>query len=357
MGLIPLASAVTVAVIATSQTRETDLLAQARPVVNAPRLDLRTPYQWLSDGRLLVGPSAVNQYHASVHDTRTGQHDPAPRTAVYLTKFSRGKESMGAAIVLPDGACLSWPRGISVTPHEPVGLGAKAGYSGGGALFWTGWQPARVWRKDARGWVAVIEFYNGWHLLHYQTEPSRTIMDIPLTVYMGQREASPCVFRGGSTNGDFPRVGLGLDKESRALTVPMFLNMNSGRVNLGRLARGQDAPVTVSLPQDARPYEVAISPSGDKLAWLLWFDKPSSYPRWMRPWLPPAMTRDQNTVALYTSLCDGRGMRLIGQIPLTNQSRVFPSAMAAGLGSLEWTPDGKRLSFIYSNALYTVPAD
>jgi hypothetical protein len=91
----------------------------------------------------------------------------------------------------------------------------------------------------------------------------------------------------------------------------------------------------VSLPAQAQ--EVAVSPQGDRVAWLLMPSK--------------SRGRAVPTVSLWVSGLDGTSLREIGSVRWTSQSQMgdIPT-------QVHWLPGGKRLGFIYGNSLWTVPA-
>ena len=61
---------------------------------------------------------------------------------------------------------------------------------------------------------------------------------------------------------------------------------------------------------------------------------------------PALKTLPQARVSLWVSNLDGSRMKELGYVK-----------GIAFIPSLRWLPDGKRMSFIYDKALYTVPAD
>ncbi len=56
---------------------------------------------------------------------------------------------------------------------------------------------------------------------------------------------------------------------------------------------------------------------------------------------------------IWISSFDGTGMRCLGGLPNPElPGNAFPNWAQA----LAWTPDNKRLSFVYKDALWTIPA-
>ncbi len=90
-----------------------------------------------------------------------------------------------------------------------------------------------------------------------------------------------------------------------------------------------------------------LSPQGDRLAWLI-----------VREYTPPGQ-RKQRMIGLWVSRLDGSGMQEIGHMdyqPNDFGHRGYEPKKEVPQ-HLRWTPDGKRLSFQYQGALYTVPAN
>lgn len=93
-----------------------------------------------------------------------------------------------------------------------------------------------------------------------------------------------------------------------------------------------------ALVLPGKVYEVAVSPDGERAAWLL-----------------QGGTGKVGATALWVSKLDGSGMHKLGD---------FGPGGKASYGSeinfplqVVWVPGGKRVSFLYGGALWTVPAD
>lgn len=95
----------------------------------------------------------------------------------------------------------------------------------------------------------------------------------------------------------------------------------------------------ITLPQGVVNGEVALSPHGNQLAWILYVGS---------RWKDPSVPRPQD-VQLAISNRDGSDIRIIGTLP-----------REAGDGGdyhrqLEWLPDGERISFCHGGARWSVP--
>jgi len=99
---------------------------------------------------------------------------------------------------------------------------------------------------------------------------------------------------------------------------------------------------------------VALSPQGDRLAWILQVkqDPPGPFRRFLSRWMPSLQRAPEAVLEMRTTRLDGSDVHVIGHMALPK-----PDPKAEYPGQLQWLPDGKRLSFVYKSVLYTVPAD
>lgn len=83
--------------------------------------------------------------------------------------------------------------------------------------------------------------------------------------------------------------------------------------------------------------DARFSPQGDRLAW----------------WVTSEGANKIRTMGLWIGRIDGKQMRELDRLEVDSEAdrqRLTPR-------NLRWLPDGKRLSFIYKKALYTIPVD
>ena len=106
-----------------------------------------------------------------------------------------------------------------------------------------------------------------------------------------------------------------------------------------RLAATPGAPHTyrVLMPAQARLYQIALSPTGEKIVWELSFIHKSGKP----------------TVELWLSGKDGSAMHSIERIPIQPDD---PPDIILKSQHIHWTPDEKQVSFVYDYTLWTIPA-
>jgi hypothetical protein len=106
-----------------------------------------------------------------------------------------------------------------------------------------------------------------------------------------------------------------------------------------------------AFPSKSAAVAAALSPDGTRIAWLVTGSRSRlPIPVWIaRLW--PALWRyaaPRSIFALWVSRADGSDMREVGEEDASTAKRR-PCSLA-------WTPDGKRLSYLYNDALYAVPA-
>src|SRR5262249_34844636 len=102
----------------------------------------------------------------------------------------------------------------------------------------------------------------------------------------------------------------------------------------------------VRVPRGVEVREVAVSPGGDRLAWLLG-GRPSSSTR------PPV------DYSLWISGLDGSGLRELGRTRLKSEksSSKRGERVDDRPWGLRWVPDGRQVSFLYGDGLFAAPAD
>jgi len=108
----------------------------------------------------------------------------------------------------------------------------------------------------------------------------------------------------------------------------------------------------VSPPHDTTIGTIAnirLSPTGDRIAWLVDSAQVDSGRAALHRLLPFVSVPMQLRQELWISRLDGKGMRLVGQTLLKTRS-----GNEVRITDLRWLPNGKRLSFSYEDALWTV---
>ena len=62
----------------------------------------------------------------------------------------------------------------------------------------------------------------------------------------------------------------------------------------------------------------------------------------------------KNRAGIWISNLDGSHLKLIGEMPIEKSDLQNASSE---IQNLQWLPSGKKVSYIYHGALYTVPVD
>ena len=126
------------------------------------------------------------------------------------------------------------------------------------------------------------------------------------------------------------------------------------RVTFSRISLDAHAVVLaqypVDTPQGSSLYATYLSPKRDRIAWIVTTARKNVIQNWLHNYLSLVPRYDQTVKEVWVSQLDGSHMHAIGNI------MVKPGEELDAL-PLQWLPDGKRLSFEYKDALYTVPAD
>jgi ankyrin repeat protein len=187
------------------------------------------------------------------------------------------------------------------------------------------------WLPDSRSWVWLHgdSTEEDMHALVFRMEAPGLVRDVKVTLPKRKDTSIP------ETK---PEVLLGFSPKGYAISTTGRATIEaSERIDLFefRLDKTSTAArkFSVRLPIKARA-DARLSPKGDRFAWLIAVEGNS-----------------QDSVELWVSRGDGRGMQGIGYVDVApGQGDISPS-------SLQWLPDGKRLSFIYKNRLYTISTE
>jgi hypothetical protein len=109
----------------------------------------------------------------------------------------------------------------------------------------------------------------------------------------------------------------------------------------------------ILLPAGADNVWDVLSSRGDRILWLLDVDPEKAQPSWLRRvrhWLRLSPLTPYSS--LWISNRGSTEMHMIGMLS-SHPGQDLREILTAP----QWTPDGKRVSFISNDALYTVPAD
>jgi len=106
----------------------------------------------------------------------------------------------------------------------------------------------------------------------------------------------------------------------------------------------------IPIPVEAELRECRLSPQGDRVAFLLYVEQQTLLETILRRFLPTFTQPKQQRIELWISGLKGDAHCLgVMRLPDTPDiSRPY---------SMKWLPDGKRISYIYDNAIWIITAD
>src|SRR5579884_2324832 len=192
-----------------------------------------------------------------------------------------------------------------------------------------------LWMFDSRHWVECVEDYHN------------DAFTIPRAIFhdLEAPRANQTVQFTGLPDG----LPLGITHDNHVLLYKQdFADRTTRKVKpqvdfYEASLDGESASVrdySISWPQSMRVWDMALSRQGDRLAWRL---------------MPDDLERA--TCEIWTSDLRGEARRKIGQVKNLTRLTGDRSIRSPFPVKLRWLPDGKRLSFLYDNALWTVPVD
>jgi len=98
--------------------------------------------------------------------------------------------------------------------------------------------------------------------------------------------------------------------------------------------------------------EVVLSPDGKRLAWKLHARENGAGSGLLARLLAYFGARPRAMISLWVSRLDGSDFHEIGHEEAPPM-HVWPEAIREA----QWTPDGRHVSFLFQDALWTVPAE
>ena len=301
-------------------------------------------YQWVGNKQILffhdLAPiqltAASLNWPASIgtptlYDIPTHSERPLPKLAD-LFRHDGGEAQ--TATVSPDGTRLLWRDGkdhvhcakLDGSRHISIDISGDV---------------AAVWSADSK------RFYSyGWS----QDEQKKDVIVVRMWDVNGREYLDQILF-AKPTN--YNRLG------DCVLTPDGNIAAHSDRLSKEKLKLYTMTPSPTSIEHAVSPklsagaevQELFYSPRGDKLAWIINRTVPDKFAVLHR-WIPQYKPTPQKTTALWVSGTLGENLHEIGHIPITEHGRQFYL-----LDYVRWQPDGKMLSFVSNDTLYTVPAD
>ena len=334
------------AAAASWRLRPHDLLRQATYLTHLDTRDDCYGYVWSSAQEVLL----VKDFESALSfNVATRRRTSLPGLSRALEDKPNEFQGTCPASVSPDGKWLLCRKLSSgeykaysmdglhhvLWSSEEIGLSIYTNAVGGAYV-----NAAGPWLCDGRYWI-----------IDYDTEPSGLSITLA-SPYEAHEQVIRTRAQIPNTSDDSDPAIVGVTPDNQAI---FFSDAPSPMVYAIALSPGATAlRSVVALPAGANAVEGILSPQGDRIVWLLDVVDPNKeQSSWLRPvrhWL--RLPSPAPVTGLWVSNRDGTKMRLIGTLPL--KSGRDPRDI---LTNPQWTPDGKRVSFISRDALYTVPAD
>lgn len=316
-------------------------------------------YQWRTDQKFLLYYPTPSEPITEI-DTRTG----ASKVLGGLRRRTLGMGWPYRLTVSPDGARALW---LGLDGNDPVTV--VAALDGSSLMrrvrkrgeFWADASVNAVWLPDSRRWVQLLAGKGGDYAIVSSLDAPRDLFRIPIGVP-----------RGMQSGFDLMQARLlGYTNTGRVLATPDGFDYCPSRKPERKIcffdfdARGGPAnvhQVTIDVPKAqgyadgiialGRGEDVVLSPQGDGLAWWICvMEAQPALQQSLSRWIPSLRRAPHSHQELWTSRLDGSDMKLIGFLEDDHQ----PVAERHDLSQLHWLPSGRAVSFLYENALWTVP--
>lgn len=290
----------------------------------------RPYYWWLSDHEVMTFRDPDKQDWTLLRrDLKAGTEMPLNELTQRFTQSGGNPDSVQ---VSPDGKWMLWTgleNGVLVATLD-------------GKRFWR--EKSRHisevrWHPDSRRWIEIVEadeMYS-YVILHSVEKPQK-----------------------GVGKPIFPAIPAGeemVDSRNMALTADEHLlvcywNETTGDLNpIARIRAagfnanpGNTNKIIFQAPRPSLFGEIVFHPPVGRLVWVLECERPWS--------LLGILGLSVSTDFWISELKGGGSARPVGSL-LTKRFGI----RGAGPYNVRWTPDGKRLSFVYENALWTVPVE
>ncbi len=334
-----------VIVLAYMSMRPRSLLDLARPVVDCS--NWYGPSFWIST-REMAGPKQGDEsgLTALAFDVETGAQRPLPELVAALNRVEAGCNRFSS----PDGRWILIDHLNNKPYYDAVSTDGsrhvrwpklESETSAGGNI---------PWFADSKRWVYIFSSSAGFTSNDGVKAVIRCLKD-PTS-----RKEIPWP-KPGNESG-FEQIATGLH-DDLVITSTIFAKRPSTiRVTWHKrdLIRGTLERLNLPAAGGEEVLSVAASPGGRRLAWLVWH-KQSPKPKWLSRFLHLFRSSEKDCESLWITDEDGGHQREIGRVPVdvfTDSGHGFTTAMPNGPGELNWSPDGRRMSFQFEGRLWVM---
>lgn len=340
--------------------RDTTLVGRATLVKGWP--ERGREYDWETDHSVILYVPALARHSALRLDTTIEQCVPLSTVTLQLEKTPYSDRSSPWKLS-PNGKRLfhrelmtgnGWEGSVWVTTNL-AGGNAETG-SGtnltSDSYFWQGLHDP--WFKDSRHWVEMTDGAaidgasatpSAFDLIIHDAEIPETVRRAPISIPPNKNGVRP-----------YPFTLLGFTPQGRGIVTYWMpgavVPMDCWEFGIEPNA-APPRPFRIPLPTKGRVDELALSPQADRLVWRLYCERESSVMGLLQKLFPRMELETRRTVEFWVSRLDGREPRCLGTQPA--KPDYLPGHN--GPGHMRWTPDGKRVSFLYQSRLYTIPAE
>ncbi|HZT42437.1 MAG TPA: hypothetical protein VFA07_09605 [Chthonomonadaceae bacterium] len=290
------------------------------------------------------------------YDVTTGTETPLYQ----LTRvFDRSKGMTDSVHVSPDGKQVLWA--------DSNGGLYSASVDGSGFRRWWKADDANLgelfWLSDSHQWVClklvrrnILFAVDSAHIYSLLTSQQTPVRIVPASRLLRQKSLVLESF-GPATTARAWDGGILLNFAVYHTQPLSNVNLHFDKLEILPLNIDKEVSFphayALTFPNQVTFINAIASPQGDRIAWETLEHRVPAWSALLHRILPAYKPQELNIFALKVSRLDGSQTQIVGTMempPGDQDSNDVPQ-------ELRWTPDGKRLSFLYHRAIWTVPTD
>lgn len=356
--LLALSLLILIVIMALIWPREKRLMDRAVLVTNHTDWDDDTGYDWLSDHELAY--LRVNR-RGRPPTCGVFRYDLKTRIETSLDGLTNQVNRSIAPTTFPVGFLFFSPDNTHVLWFGKENVLYMARLDGSDLQRY----PAKVKHADIYNtWILWLEDSRRWaEVTYYRDDDGGTVylhdIDVPNSAEalrftpLAPGQSAIFWFFGNSPPGSLHLFGKPFDPD--VVTTTEEVDEMDLTVSAQPLHRYR-----VMFPMPVEVKDIGMSPDGKHIAWTVCA---TQQPPALLKWLLPHRFEPQTTWAIWVSHMDGSEMREIGDVKTEENTSAASTGTSVKayerdeISGLGWTPDGKHLSFLYANSLWTVPAE
>jgi hypothetical protein len=310
--------------VLTLRPQERPLLPRATRIV---RISNAYPfYWWVSDNEILTFRDPGHDDWTLLRlDVNARQGKPVEELTRLFAKSGGRPDSVQVA---PDGKGILWTGAQGGTIVATVDGARHFEYPPG--------EPGeKRWMFDSGHWVELVregtQFTHA--IFHEMDRPRESRVKPVLPAVVARPDAIDVAGMAATTDGH---------------VLVTFWNGQAGKIDPARIVALSFTANTSEIgrfllhpPHDVDRGALVFSPLYGRLAWVLEYQPPLS-----------TLTGERTRTGLWVSSMQDWKAHEIGSLETTRDGKG-----GSGPFAVQWSPDGGRLSFVYRDALWTVPAD